>query len=121
MHEVDMTKALMITLHEWWLTETRPTITEVHLQVGEFTCVEPASLLSAFQAQVKGTFLAHCQLHIDSIPFVAFCPPCGQEYRPQMGEQYACPRCRMPLTEIVSGRELKIAHVITSAENPIYA
>ena len=109
MHEVDMTKALMITLEDWWRSQPgSPVISKVHLQVGEFTCVEPLSLEFAFTAQSQGTFLQGAELVIESVPFVAHCLRCQQDYHPQMGEQYACPTCRDPLTEIVSGRELRI-------------
>ncbi len=116
MHEVDMTKALLQTLTDWWHEADCPSIREVHLQVGEFTCVEPASLRTAFAAAVPGTFLANCQLCIESIPFVAYCPHCQVSYRPALDLAYACPTCGTPLSEIVSGRELKIAHITTDTE-----
>lgn len=104
-----MTKALMITLEDWWRSQPDPPmIQKIHLQVGEFTCVEPASLDFAFTSQSKGTFLEGVELVIESVAFVAHCPRCQQDYRPQIGEQYGCPTCQEPLTEIISGRELKI-------------
>jgi len=121
MHEVDMTKALLQTLRDWWHEADRPLVREVHLQVGEFTCVEPASLLSAFAAAVPGTFLAECRLCIESIPFVAYCPHCQQSYRPVLEQAYTCPTCHAPLTEILSGRELKIAHICTATGPDSYA
>lgn len=115
MHETDMTKALILTITEW-LDEQEPTetgvrshqIEKVHLTVGEFTCVEPASLQFAFSAQTKGTFLDGVQLEIKEVPLVAFCHACEQSYRPQVGLQYACPACHAPMEDIRSGRELKI-------------
>ncbi len=122
MHEVDMTRALMMTLENWVTTETEalkaedaqaeaPEIAVVHLVVGEFTCVEPASLQFAFAAQAKGTFLEHVRLEIHETPLLAFCHHCQQEYRPQVGIQYACPDCQAPMDDIRSGRELKIDRI----------
>ncbi|WP_460194544.1 hydrogenase maturation nickel metallochaperone HypA [Thermosynechococcus sp. FA-CM-4201] len=116
MHEVDMTKALLQTLYDWWQAAACPVVQEVHLQVGEFTCVEPQSLQTAFAAAVPGTFLAHCTLHIESIPLVGYCHRCGHTYQPQLEQAYACPTCHDPLTDIVSGRELKIAHIVTAPD-----
>lgn len=109
MHEVDMTKALLVTLRNWWEEQPeQPRISHVHLTVGEFTCVEPAGLEFAFANQTRGTFLDGAQLVIQNVPLVAFCHRCQHEYRPEIGIQYACPTCSSPMEDIRSGRELKI-------------
>ncbi len=112
MHEVDMTKALFATIEDWWVSQPdRPSIETVHLLVGDFTCVEPASLEFAFDAQKQGTFLAEATLAIDRVPFVAFCHTCQSDYSPEIGDRYACPTCNSPLEDIRSGRELKISRL----------
>jgi hydrogenase nickel incorporation protein HypA/HybF len=112
MHETDMTKALLMTVQDWW--EAQPeglAITQIHLTVGQFTCVEPASLRFAFEVQTRNTFLEGAELVIHETPLIAFCYRCQEEYRPEMGIQYACPKCRSPMEEIRSGRELKIDRI----------
>lgn len=112
MHETDMTKALMVTVRDWWESQPdRPTIAKVHLTVGQFTCVEPASLRFAFKVQTQNTFLQDAELVIKETPLVAFCHTCQQEYEPQIGLQYACTDCQSPMEDIRSGRELKIDHI----------
>ncbi|MDX2096311.1 MAG: hydrogenase maturation nickel metallochaperone HypA [Leptolyngbyaceae cyanobacterium bins.59] len=109
MHETDMTKALILTIRDWWEAQPdRQPIAKVHLTVGAFTCVEPASLQFAFEAQTRNTFLAGASLIIHETPLIAFCHRCQQEYHPQIGLQYACPTCQSPMEEVRSGRELKI-------------
>lgn len=109
MHETDMTKALILTVQDWWEAQPdRPTISQVHLTVGQFTCVEPASLQFAFEVQTRQTFLADATLVIRETPLIAFCHRCQQEYRPEIGIHYACPTCQSPMEDIRSGRELKI-------------
>ncbi|MEB3273202.1 MAG: hydrogenase maturation nickel metallochaperone HypA [Prochlorothrix sp.] len=116
MHETDMTKALILTVRDWWESQPEQTpVAQVHLTVGQFTCVEPASLEFAFAAQTVGTFLEGAKLVIHEVPLVAFCPPCQQDYRPVLGLQYACPHCGHPMEEIRSGRELKIDRIELSA------
>jgi hydrogenase nickel incorporation protein HypA/HybF len=45
MHETDMTKALIVTVRDWWEAQPEhPKISHVYLTVGQFTCVEPAKL-----------------------------------------------------------------------------
>lgn len=112
MHETDMTKALILTMRDWWESQPdRPRITNVHLIVGEFTCVEPASLQFAFEVQTRNTFLEGAALVIQETPLIAFCHPCQQDYRPEIGIQYTCPTCRSPMDDIRSGRELKIDRI----------
>ncbi|MGF1569100.1 MAG: hydrogenase maturation nickel metallochaperone HypA [Nodosilinea sp.] len=112
MHETDMTKALILTVRNWWAAQPgQPEVSRVHLTVGRFTCVEPVSLQFAFEVQTRGTFLDGAELVIQEIPLVAFCHPCQREYRPDIGQQYACPTCGSPMDDIRSGRELKIERV----------
>jgi hydrogenase nickel incorporation protein HypA/HybF len=112
MHETDMTKALILTVREWWESQPNcPKISQVHLIVGQFTCVEPMSLQFAFEVQTRGTFLDRAKLVIQETPLIAFCHQCQQDYRPEIGIQYACPACHSPMDDIRSGRELKIDHI----------
>ena len=112
MHETDMTKALIVTLDKWWQEQPeKPKISAVHLIVGQFTCVEPVSLQFAFEVQTRNTFLDSAKLQIQETPLIAFCHPCQQEYRPDIGIRYACPHCQAPMEDIRSGRELKIDRI----------
>ncbi|MUL38062.1 hydrogenase maturation nickel metallochaperone HypA [Gloeocapsopsis dulcis] len=111
MHETDMTKALLLTLKDWWEAHSEPKISCIHLIVGKFTCVEPVSLQFAFEVQTQNTFLAEAKLSIKETPLIAFCHHCQQEYHPEIGIQYACPQCHSPMEDIRSGRELKIDRV----------
>jgi hydrogenase nickel incorporation protein HypA/HybF len=109
MHETDMTKALILTVRDWYNEqEIEAKIEKVYLIVGKFTCVEPISLQFAFEVQTRGTFLEGSNLVIKETPLIAFCHTCQQEYFPEIGLQYACSRCHSPMDDIRSGRELKI-------------
>lgn len=111
MHETDMTKALILTIKDWYESQSeQPKIEKIHLIVGKFTCVEPQSLQFAFDVQTSNTFLAGAELVIKDIPLIAFCHSCNQEYQPQIGLQYAC-ECGSPMEDIRSGRELKIERI----------
>ena len=112
MHETDMTKALILTVKDWWESHPEePKISCIHLIVGKFTCVEPVSLQFAFEVQTRNTFLDGAKLIIQETPLIAFCHSCQQEYQPEIGIQYACPKCHSPMDDIRSGRELKIASI----------
>ena len=112
MHETDMTKALIMTLRDWWESQPeRPQISCIHLIVGKFTCVEPVSLQFTFEVQSRNTFLDGVELSIQETPLIAFCHRCQQEYKPEIGIQYACPQCQSPMEDIRSGRQLKIDRI----------
>ncbi|MGO8670685.1 MAG: hydrogenase maturation nickel metallochaperone HypA [Capsulimonadaceae bacterium] len=111
-HEIDMTRALIVSLKEWYREQREPLpVRNVCLVVGKFTCVEPDLLRSSFARQRMGTFLEKADLVIRETEFVAFCARCNAEYRPDIGLEYACPACRAPLGEVRSGRELKIERI----------
>lgn len=112
-HEVDMTRALIQSLEEWWVTQpAAQPVGRVVLQVGEFTCVEPDLLRRSFTQQKQRTdFLRSADLQIENIPFVAYCEQCLSNYYPDIGLEYRCPQCDSGLHNIISGRELKIAQV----------
>lgn len=112
MHETDMTKALILTVKDWYESQVKPLkIEKIHLIVGQFTCIEPVSLQFAFKVQTRNTFLADAELVIKNISLIAFCHNCQQEYQPEMGLQYRCPGCKSPMEDIRSGRELKIDRI----------
>jgi hydrogenase nickel incorporation protein HypA/HybF len=112
MHETDMTRALIVTIRQWWLEQPgNLKIQTVHLTVGKFTCVEPASLQFAFEVQTQNTFLEGSRLAIRETPLLAFCHSCQQNYFPDIGLNYSCPKCRRPMEDIRSGRELKIDRI----------
>lgn len=112
MHETDMTKALIMTVRDWWEAQPdKPPVEKIHLIVGQFTCVEPLSLQFAFEVQTCNTFLEGAELVIRETPLMAFCHPCQQQYQPEIGLRYACPTCGSPMEDICSGRELKIDRI----------
>lgn len=118
MHETDMTKALIITLKDWYSAQPEPPqVSCIHLIVGKFTCVEPVSLQFAFEVQTRNTFLEGAKLVIQETPLIAFCHPCQQEYAPEIGLRYACPQCQSPMEDIRSGRELKIDRIEYSLDS----
>lgn len=118
MHETDMTKALILTIKDWYESQPeKPKIEKIYLTIGQFTCVEPLGLQFAFEAQTHNTFLAGVELVIKDVTLIAFCHSCQQEYKPEIGLQYSCPDCNSPMNDIRSGRELKIDRLEYSAIN----
>ena len=124
MHEVDMTKCLLLSLQEWKLQHAPrvPVVEVVHLQVGDFTCVEPDALRFTYAAAVQTSWLAGSELRIERIPLQARCVVCQATYSPNPQQAYQSPCCNHPMEEILSGRELKIRSIdyrFTDAADPV--
>jgi len=113
MHEVDMTRCLLLAMDSWRQTHAPavPQVKRVHLQVGSFTCVEPQQLLFTWGVAVRGTWLAGADLQIETVPLLGRCVRCNGTYSPDPQEAYRSPCCHHPMEEIVSGRELRIRAV----------
>lgn len=113
MHEVDMTKCLVLSMQEWRQQHdpVTPEVQTVHLQVGTFTCVEPDQLITTWRAAVRGSWLDGAELAIETVPLVGRCVLCNGTYSPDPEQAYRSPCCNHPMEEIVSGRELRIRSV----------
>ncbi len=113
MHEVDMTRALVLSLDQWRSQKgTVPVrVRQVELQVGDFTCVEPDALLLAWGTAVRGTWLESAALRIERVPLKARCLACGDPYAPAAETGFRSPCCSHPMEEILQGRELRILRV----------
>jgi hydrogenase nickel incorporation protein HypA/HybF len=113
MHEVDMTKCLVLSMNEWCQQHEPavPVVSQVHLQVGNFTCVEPEQLVHTWRIAIQNSWLAGAELTIEQIPLVARCVCCNSTSSPSADQAYQSPCCSHPMEDIVSGRELRIRSV----------
>jgi hydrogenase nickel incorporation protein HypA/HybF len=113
MHEVDMTRALLLAMEGWRQSHTPqvPRVGTVHLQVGAFTCVEPDQLLFTWQAAIRNSWLEGAELAIEPVPLLGRCLRCSATYMPESERGYRSPCCEHPMEEIVQGRELRIRSV----------
>ncbi|MGL6133856.1 MAG: hydrogenase maturation nickel metallochaperone HypA [Prochlorococcaceae cyanobacterium] len=120
MHEVDMTRCLLLSMQQWRQRHEPqiPKVGRVHLQVGAFTCVEPDQLVTTWQVAVRGSWLDGAELAIETVPLTGRCVLCNATYSPDPEQAYRSPCCHHPMEEIVSGRELRIRSVDYSLGAP---
>ena len=118
MHEVDMTRALLLTLQQWREEQApaQPIVQRLHLLVGAFTCVEPQALQHTWAAAVSDGWLAGSELRMETVPRRARCLACGAPYSPLAEAAYRSPCCGHPMEEILQGRELRIDRIEYSLE-----
>jgi hydrogenase nickel incorporation protein HypA/HybF len=123
MHEVDMTRCLLLSMQQWRQQHAPqvPQVSRVQLQVGRFTCVEPDQLVTTWRAAVQGSWLDGAELAIETVPLIGRCLACQGRYSPEPERAYRSPCCDRPLEEIISGRELRILRVeydLAAADTP---
>ncbi|MFM7362222.1 MAG: hydrogenase maturation nickel metallochaperone HypA [Cyanobium sp.] len=113
MHEVDMTRCLLLSMQQWKQQHApaTPVVNKVHLQVGTFTCVEPDQLVFTWRAAVRDSWLDGAELVIEPVPLRGRCVVCHSTYSPTPEAAYRSPCCDHPMEEIVSGRDLRIRSV----------
>ena len=121
MHEVDMTKCLLISLNEWRdrREDTSAMVETVHLDVGRFTCVEPDQLVTTYNAAVQGTWLDGSRLTITEIPFVGRCLICNGTYDPVPETPTALPAAITRLRRSSAVGNCASAASITAAMPPL--
>ena len=120
-HEVDITKALIMSLDEWHTEqEDNQVIASVILQVGEFTCVEPDLLLSSFALQrTSKPWLESAELVIKAIPLWHTAKTATRTINHRSASSTRAQAVQRPCIIFVLGRELKI-EAIELLEEKIY-
>jgi len=114
MHEVDMTKCLLLSLQEWKREHEphTPCVSAVHLEVGDFTLRRtrrPALHLRRCRAGHLAGWLETPDRHRAPARPAAWAAPPFMPPRPD--QAYRSPCCDRPMEEIISGRELRICSV----------
>ena len=66
-------------------------VEKINLKIGEFTCVEPISLINTFNAAVFGSWLDSSEIIIETIPFEGRCSKCKNSYYPKKDNGYKSP------------------------------
>jgi hydrogenase nickel incorporation protein HypA/HybF len=83
-------------------------VTSIRIQVGTLAAVVPDALSFCFEMISQHTLAAGARLDIETIPAVARCSECRETFTIE-DHVFACPRCREPAIDLVSGRELLVA------------
>ncbi|MBK3626085.1 hydrogenase maturation nickel metallochaperone HypA [Streptomyces asoensis] len=86
-------------------------VRSVRLEVGELAGVVPDSLAFCFELVCAGTLLEGAELVTEEVPGRARCTPCAHEWAVGMPPRLTCPVCEGTTTDLLAGRELRIAAV----------
>ncbi len=111
MHEVSIIRSVLNSLEEQFSKEELNKLTQIDMEVGLFSNIEPQLLHNAFEAvrEAEGK-LPHAKLQITTIPIKIFCESC-QTASLIENYKFICSSCGRPNNNLISGTELLVKRV----------
>ncbi|MCC6443054.1 MAG: hydrogenase maturation nickel metallochaperone HypA [Armatimonadetes bacterium] len=91
-------------------------VTAVEVGVGRWSNIEPSCLDFYFQGMIAETSLEGASLRILEVPLRAECAECETQFEPEDMVFY-CPACGSRLTEVISGKELRVKAIEVAYED----
>lgn len=121
LHEFSAALSIVETAEQAAIQNNVKRVTEVNVEIGEFTFLIPEQLAFNFEIASKNTVLEGAELKITKKKGVLKCDDCGFEGEsmvdPNIPPQIAsfapmkCPSCGSSATEIVGGKEFIITDI----------
>ena len=123
MHEFATAQKIVRTVVSVAIQNNAKEISEILLELGELTFVNPEQLKFVFKIAADKTIAKDAHLNIVSKPGAIKCKDCGyegglkyEEDRPEFHSMAMlftldCPKCQSKNTEIIGGRELTIKNI----------
>ena len=87
-------------------------ISEIRLEVGVLSGVDPEAFQFALEMSVRDTILEHAAIITDMIPGTGRCHRCNLEF-PMHTRLDACPACNTVPFDIRGGQEFRVASLVT--------
>jgi hydrogenase nickel incorporation protein HypA/HybF len=120
MHEFSTAKGIVETILAVAKEHGAKRITEVNLQIGILTMLNPEQLEFAFQALTEDTIAKEAKLNISYLPMKLICNSCGLskdisvsriEDSSEVITMLKCPRCGSNDTQVDEGRNCNIRDI----------
>jgi hydrogenase nickel incorporation protein HypA/HybF len=108
MHELSIAMSVLDVVAEEADRLGETVVKAVHIKLGPLSGVVKNALFSAYELAREATPLAACQLVVEDVPIIAYCPTCETEQPIASPQWLCCPVCGTPTPDIVTGRELEV-------------
>jgi len=109
MHELSIAMSILDVVEEESIRHGEGRVAAIHLKLGPLSGVAKEALLAAFDLAREETPLKECQLLIEEIPIVVYCPVCKTERSVVSIQNMCCAVCASPTPEVLAGRELEVS------------
>ena len=110
MHELSVCQALLRQLESIAREQRATRVTQVVIQIGTLSGVEPELLRQAYPIASAGTLAAAAELVLETAPIRVHCSACGADST-ATANRLLCAACGDYRTELISGDELLLTHV----------
>ncbi|WP_417382467.1 hydrogenase maturation nickel metallochaperone HypA [Gimesia sp.] len=110
MHERSLVQNLLKQVRQIVATQGGGRVSEICVQAGDLSGVEPLLFAAAFEEMVPEVFSAECRLKLDLVPVTAVCSHCQHEFE-VLDFQFYCPECQSGTVDVIQGDELQIISV----------
>ena len=114
MHELSLCQNIIEIVQQQCAQHNVQKVTDLWLEVGALSCVEPSSLEFCFEMSAKGTPAENCRLHIVPVDALAWCWQCEKQVQIQANSQ-CCPDCGSVHLQRQSGDELRIKQMAVTS------
>ncbi|MBN2676586.1 MAG: hydrogenase maturation nickel metallochaperone HypA [Anaerolineaceae bacterium] len=110
MHEVGIADSIMGITKDVARENGLTRITNITIQIGQFTAIEADALDFAFQLMTKDTPVEGAELVIEKTPLLLRCKKCEGEYSGEI-DNLSCPLCGAEDYMILQGREMVVKSI----------
>ena len=83
-------------------------VNALHLKLGQLSGVVKDALLFSWEVACAGTALAGSRLVIEEVPVIVHCSVCHANRALPSLQNFCCPVCHTPTSEVVQGKELEV-------------
>jgi len=111
MHELSIAMSIVELAEEYAVKENAEKVTELEIEVGDFSGVVIDALEFAMEEAVKGSICERAVWKIIPVHPLARCGSCGYTYHPESLFQ-PCPVCGEYGSEILHGEELRLRSIM---------
>lgn len=111
MHELSLLENVREILESHALSQNFAKVTQVTLEIGQLSGVEPDALRFGFDVAMKGSLAEDAELIISALAGLGICRQCGLEVELETSYD-PCPHCGSPFVKVIQGAEMKIKDLI---------
>ncbi len=113
MHELGLCDALLRMVKDVAVKEELTSVQKITLEIGELSGVVPAYMSDCWTAVTDGTEYEHTELAIETVPGIARCLDCEEEFRIDLNSM-RCPFCKGDKLMPISGNDMTLKEIEAS-------
>ncbi len=113
MHELGLCDALLRMVKDVAVKEELTSVQKITLEIGELSGVVPAYMSDCWTAVTDGTDYEETELVIETVPGIARCLDCEEEFRIDLNSM-RCPFCKSDKLMPISGNDMTLREIEAS-------